>query len=49
MQNSQPTLLTPTNNTGRDKKRNNNRNNTQVVIVGANERTNLANVIDKRW
>ena len=40
--NSQPTI-TPTNNT--ENKKNN--NNNQVVIVGANERTNLANVIDK--
>ncbi len=35
-------LITPTNNTETK-----NNNNNQVVIVGANERTNLANVIDK--
>ncbi|MER5174548.1 MAG: hypothetical protein ABJB76_09730 [Candidatus Nitrosocosmicus sp.] len=40
--NSQPTII-PTNNNNKNK----NNNNNQVVIVGANARTNLANVIDK--
>ena len=42
--NSQPTII-PTNNNNNNKNKNN--NNNQVVIVGANARTNLANVIDK--
>jgi plastocyanin len=45
--NSQPTIMPPSNNnTSSNNVTNKNSNNGQVVIVGANERANLANVID---
>ncbi|MER5175604.1 MAG: hypothetical protein ABJB76_10075 [Candidatus Nitrosocosmicus sp.] len=47
--NSQPTIMPPSNNinTSSNNVTNKNGNNGQVVIVGANERANLDNVIDR--
>ncbi len=47
--NSQPTIMPPSNNnnTSSNNVTNKNGNNGQVVIIGANERANLANVIDR--
>ena len=48
--NSQPTIIPPSSNSsssGSNNESNKNNNNGQVVIVGANERANLANVIDR--
>jgi plastocyanin len=46
--NSQPTIIPPiSNSSSSNNETNKNNNNSQVVIVGANERANLANMIDR--